>query len=210
MLPRPAGRQLGLFDNPLRAFSLEELTEAVRQLERQRPGQTVEEISSALFAELGMKRTRRASDLVSEAIKNARPREPRAITGSRSQASTSEVREWAASQGFQIDSAARSPHRPSPPTTRHTQTGHTEHHPATANTADQRRKPTPPIQLHSIDPCQFWHAAKSSFFAARAFHFGQCRLLAGKPAPVVIPKTSSTSSFSYLADRPLPGISASW
>ncbi len=110
MLPRPAGRQLGLFDNPVRAFSLEELTEAVRQLERQRPGQTVEEISSALFAELGMKRTRRASDLVSEAIKNARPREPRAhITGSRSQASTSEVREWAASQGFQIDSAGTIP-----------------------------------------------------------------------------------------------------
>ncbi len=110
MPPRPAGRQLGLFDNPVRAFTLEELTEAVRQLERQRPGQTVEEISSTLFAELGMKRSRRASDLVREAIRSARPREPRAeITGSRWQASTSEVREWAASQGFQIDSAGTIP-----------------------------------------------------------------------------------------------------
>jgi hypothetical protein len=105
MPPRPAGRQLGLFDNPVGAYSLEELTDAVRQLERQRPGQTVDEISGALFAELAMKRTRRASDLVSEAIRIARAREPRAeITGSRWQASTSEVRQWAASNGFQIDS----------------------------------------------------------------------------------------------------------
>jgi hypothetical protein len=105
MPPRPSGRQLGLFDNPVRAFSLEELAEAVRELERQRPGQTVDEISSALFAGLGMKHTRRASDLVSEAIRIGRAREPRAeITGSRWQASTSEVREWAASNGFPIGS----------------------------------------------------------------------------------------------------------
>ena len=32
----------------------------------------------------------------------------------------------------------------------------------------------------------------------------------GEPAPVVIPKTSSTSSFSYLADLTLPGNLASW
>jgi hypothetical protein len=105
MPPRSSGRQLGLFDNPVRAFSLEELAEAVRELERRRPGQTVDQISSALFAELAMKRTRRASDLVTEAIKIARAREPRAeITGSRWQASTSEVREWAASNRFQIGS----------------------------------------------------------------------------------------------------------
>jgi hypothetical protein len=103
MPPRPSGRQLGLFDNPVRAFSLEELAEAVRELERQRPGQTVDEISSAVFAELAMKRTRRASDLVTEAIRIARQREPRAeITGTPWQASTSEIREWAASNGFQI------------------------------------------------------------------------------------------------------------
>jgi hypothetical protein len=103
MPPRPAGTQLGLFDNPVRVFSLEELTETVRKLERQRPGQTVEEISSAVFAELAMKRTRRAGDLVAEAIRIARQREPRAeITGAPWQASTSEVREWAASNGFQV------------------------------------------------------------------------------------------------------------
>jgi hypothetical protein len=104
MPPRLSGRQFGLFDNPVGAFSLEELAEAVRELERRRPGLTVEEISGALFAELAMKRTRRASDLVSEAIRIARSREPRpGITGSRWQASTSEVRQWAASSGFQID-----------------------------------------------------------------------------------------------------------
>jgi hypothetical protein len=104
MPPRPSGRQFGLFDNPVGAFSLEELAEAVRELERRRPGLTVEEMSGAVFAELAMKRTRRASDLVSEAIRIARAREPLPeITGSRWQASTSEVRRWAASSGFQID-----------------------------------------------------------------------------------------------------------
>jgi hypothetical protein len=105
MPPRSPGRQLGLFNNPVRAFSLEELAEAVRELERRRPGQAVDKIASALFAELAMKRTPRARDLVSEAIRIARAREPRAeITGSRWQASTSEVREWAATNGFQIGS----------------------------------------------------------------------------------------------------------
>ena len=72
MPPRPAGPQLGLFDNPVRVFSLEELTQTVRTLERQQPGRTVDELSSAVFAELGMKRTRRAADLVTEAIRMAR------------------------------------------------------------------------------------------------------------------------------------------
>jgi len=105
MPPRPAGPQHGLFDNPVRAFSLEELTQTVRELEHQRSGQTVDELSRAVFAELAMKRTRRAADLIAEAIKMARARQPHAeITGSRWQASTSEVRKWAASNGFQIGS----------------------------------------------------------------------------------------------------------
>lgn len=103
MPPLPAGIQIGLFDNPVRAFGLEELAEIVRNLERQQPGRTVDEISAAVFAELAMKRTRRASDLVAEAIRIARQNKPRAdIAGSRWQASTSEVRDWAASNGFQI------------------------------------------------------------------------------------------------------------
>jgi hypothetical protein len=103
MPPRSAGRQLGLFDNPVRAFSLEELTETVRKLERQQPGQTTDEITSAVFAQLGMKRTARARDLVAEAIRLARQHHPRAeITGSPWQASTTEVRHWAASNGFRI------------------------------------------------------------------------------------------------------------
>jgi Lsr2 protein len=63
----------------------------------------VDEITSAVFDELGMKRTARASDLVAEAIRLARQHHPRAeITGSPRQASTTEVRLWAASNGFQI------------------------------------------------------------------------------------------------------------
>jgi hypothetical protein len=105
MPPHPAGPQLGLFDNPVRVFSLEELTQTVRTLERQQPGRTVDVLSRTVFAVLGMKRTRRAADLVAEAIRMARAGQPRAeITGSQWQASTSEVRKWAASNGFQIGS----------------------------------------------------------------------------------------------------------
>lgn len=50
-----------------------------------------------------MKRTRRAAELVAEAIRLARAREPRAeIVGSRWQASTSEVRDWAFRGGFEL------------------------------------------------------------------------------------------------------------
>jgi hypothetical protein len=103
MPPRPTAPQRGLFDNPVRGFSLEELTETVQALERRRPGRTVGELTNAVFTELGMKRTRRAADLVAEAIRVARAGQPRAeITGSRWQASTAEVRDWAAGNGFQI------------------------------------------------------------------------------------------------------------
>jgi hypothetical protein len=102
-MPAPRQRpQLGLFSNPASAFSLEDLAETVRTLERNQPGQTVEELSRAVFTELALKRTQRAADLVAEAIKMARDREPHAeITGSRWQASTQEVRNWARSAGFE-------------------------------------------------------------------------------------------------------------
>ena len=77
----------------------------MRALERQRPGQTAGQLSRAVFAELAIKRTRRASELVAEAIRIARAQEPRAeITGSQWQASTREIRDWALSSGFRIDS----------------------------------------------------------------------------------------------------------
>jgi len=98
-----AGVQLGLFDNPVRVFSLEELAETVRALEEDKPGRAVAELADAIFDELAMKRTRRAEDLVAEAIRVARMREPRQeIAGSRWQASTAEVRRWAADSGFLI------------------------------------------------------------------------------------------------------------
>jgi hypothetical protein len=98
--------QLGLFDNPVGAFSLDELTETVRALEAERPGRTAAELSRAVFAELGMKRTRRAAELVAEAIRLARAREPQPeIVGSPWRASTSEVRAWALRTGFELDGA---------------------------------------------------------------------------------------------------------
>jgi hypothetical protein len=75
----------------------------VRALERQRPGRTIDELSRAVFAELAMKRTRRSAELVAEAIRLARARQPHAeISGSQWQASTADVRDWALSAGFEI------------------------------------------------------------------------------------------------------------
>lgn len=103
MPPRSERRQLGLFGNPVSDFSLEELSQTVRMLEREQPGRTVDELSRAVFAELAMKQTRRAAELVAEAIRVARAGEPRReIAGSRWQASTQEVREWARRAGFEL------------------------------------------------------------------------------------------------------------
>jgi hypothetical protein len=64
----------------------------------------VEELARSVFAELAMKRMRRAEELVAEAIRMARPRPPRAeITGSRWQAITQEVRDRAVSASFELD-----------------------------------------------------------------------------------------------------------
>jgi hypothetical protein len=91
MPSRPVRPQLGLFDNPVRVFSLEELAETVRALEREQPGRTADQLTRAVFAEL-----------VAEAIRLARTQEPRAeITGSQWQASTEEVRNWARRAGFE-------------------------------------------------------------------------------------------------------------
>lgn len=52
----------------------------------------LDELSRAVFAELGMKQARRAAELVAEAIRVARARKPRAeIAGSQWQASPQEV-----------------------------------------------------------------------------------------------------------------------
>ena len=94
---------LGLFDNEVRLYSLDELTETVRLLERSQPGRAAAELSNAVFAELAMKRSRRAVELVAEAIRRARSREPREdIGGSRWQAGTAEVRAWALRAGYEI------------------------------------------------------------------------------------------------------------
>jgi len=91
-----------LFDNPVRVFSLDELAATVRKLERERPGRAVEELSGAVFAELAIKRTQRAADLVAEAIRlgpgrvsqvprsparSGRPAPPKSGTGPSAQAS---------------------------------------------------------------------------------------------------------------------------
>ena len=110
MASRPVRPPVGLFDNPVRVFSLDELAQTVRALERIRPALTVEELAGAVFAELAMKRTRRAEELVAEAIRMARTRPPHAeITGSLWQASTQEVRDWAVSASFELDADGRVP-----------------------------------------------------------------------------------------------------
>ena len=102
MPSRPVRPQLGLFDNPVRVFSLEELAETVRALEGEQSGRTADQLSRAVFADLAIKRTRRAAELVAEAIRLARTQEPREeITGSQWQASTEEVRNWARRAGFE-------------------------------------------------------------------------------------------------------------
>jgi hypothetical protein len=84
--------------------------ETVRALVREGSWPTADELSRAVFAELAMKRTRRASELVAEAIRIARTRESRAeITGSRWQASSQEVRSWALSAGFELGSEGSVP-----------------------------------------------------------------------------------------------------
>lgn len=103
MPPRPIRPQHGLFDNPVSGYSLEELTETVQRLDGQQPGRTVADLANAVFSELAIKRSRRAADLVAEAIKVSRARQPRPeVTGSPWQASTAEVREWATASGFQV------------------------------------------------------------------------------------------------------------
>jgi hypothetical protein len=104
MVSRPVRPPVGLFDNPVRVFSLAELAQTVRALERVRPGLTVDQLASSVFAELAMKRTRRAEELVAEAIRLARTSPPRAeIAGSAWQASSQEVRDWAVGAGFEVD-----------------------------------------------------------------------------------------------------------
>jgi hypothetical protein len=57
-----------------------------------------------------MKQTRRSAELVAEAIRLARAREPHAeISGSGWQASTAEVRNWALNAGFEISADGRIP-----------------------------------------------------------------------------------------------------
>src|SRR5262249_62045284 len=74
------------------------------------PGKTADELPHAVFAELAMKRTRRAAELVAEAIRLARaPGQHAEITGSRWQASTGEVRSWALNAGFEFDAHGRIP-----------------------------------------------------------------------------------------------------
>lgn len=108
--PVGTGRQLGLFDNTVGEFGLEELVEAVRELEREHPGQPVADISAAVFDRLAMKRTRRAAELVTEAIRLARQQAPRPqIAGSAHHAGTAEVRDWAARAGFDIGADAPIP-----------------------------------------------------------------------------------------------------
>jgi hypothetical protein len=47
MVSRPVRPPVSLFDNPVRVFSLDELAQTVRALERARPGLTVEKLANS-------------------------------------------------------------------------------------------------------------------------------------------------------------------
>ena len=87
----------------MHVFSLDELAATVRKLERERPGRAVEELSGACSPNW------RSSERSAPPTSSPRPSGwpgPRQsgteIAGSQWQASTSEVRNWALSAGFEL------------------------------------------------------------------------------------------------------------
>ena len=125
---------LNLFDNEVRLCSLDELTETVRLLECSQPGRAAAELSNAVFAELAMKRSRRAVELVAEAIRLARSREPREdIGGSGGRRVPRKCGPGRCAPVTRFPRTAQSPNTRSRPTTRHIRTAPTDALPMSAS-----------------------------------------------------------------------------
>lgn len=100
------GPQRALFDNPVSAFSIEELTGTVRRLDARRPELSVTQLTEDVLNELAIKPTRRAREIITESIRLAR-RHARDrlgdITATAWQAGADEVRAWARTARYEID-----------------------------------------------------------------------------------------------------------
>lgn len=100
------GPQRGLFDNPVSAFSVEELTGTVRRLDGRSPELPVARLTEEVLNELAIKPTRRAREIITESIRLAR-RHARDrlgdITATAWQAGADEVRAWARTARYEVD-----------------------------------------------------------------------------------------------------------
>jgi hypothetical protein len=109
-----AGQQRGLFDNPVGYFGTEELVAAaLERIATGDPGGTAAQLAADILDELGIKPTRRAKELVAEAIRLARRGlRPRldGVAGSACRAGEDEVRGWARTVGYATDDGDVLPH----------------------------------------------------------------------------------------------------
>lgn len=98
--------QRALFDNPVGEFSTEEIIAVIREL-----GHTggeppsVAELADGVLDKLAIKRTRRAREVVMDAIRLARRAEatPHDIAPTALQAGGAEVRAWARAARYDVD-----------------------------------------------------------------------------------------------------------
>jgi len=100
------GPQRGLFDNPVSAFSIEELTGTVRRIGGRSPELPVTRLTEEVLDELAIKPTRRAREIITESIRLARrPARDRLgdITATAWQAGADEVRAWARTARYELD-----------------------------------------------------------------------------------------------------------
>jgi len=100
------GPQRALFDNPVNAFSMEELVDAARGLDDSGSELTAAQLADGVLTELAIKPTRRGREIVREAVRLAR-RGTRSLLGdvaaTQWQAGSGEVRAWAHAARFDID-----------------------------------------------------------------------------------------------------------
>jgi hypothetical protein len=98
------GPQRALFDNPVGSISMEEVTDAVLRLSEPDRSQTVASLADDVLDELGIKRTPRAREIVTEAIRLARRSHARPddVAPAARHAGGDEVRTWARTARFDL------------------------------------------------------------------------------------------------------------
>jgi hypothetical protein len=100
------GPQRALFNNPVIAFSIQELTDTVRRLDDRGREQTVTQLTDDVLNELAIKPTRRAKEIITQSIWLARRgarNQLSDVTATAWQAGADEVRAWARAARYDID-----------------------------------------------------------------------------------------------------------